>query len=104
HTESEALRAETFGDRLGFVPYVMPGFALAKKAAQAFEKNPAVEGLILDKHGIFTFGDDAREAYERMIEFVTLAEERLSKKGNTKLPCAKLPNRAASVSDVAPTS
>src|SRR6476620_8594704 len=101
-TESEALCAETFGDRLGFVPYVMPGFALAKKAAQVFEKNPAVEGLILDKHGIFTFGDDAHEAYERMIEFVTLAEERLSKKGNTKLPGAKLPDRVASVSDVAP--
>jgi NAD(P)-dependent dehydrogenase (short-subunit alcohol dehydrogenase family)/ribulose-5-phosphate 4-epimerase/fuculose-1-phosphate aldolase len=67
-----------------------------------FEKNPAVEGLILDKHGIFTFGDDGREAYERMIEFVTLAEERLSKKGNTKLPGAKLPDRVASVSDVAP--
>ncbi|HSJ42206.1 MAG TPA: bifunctional aldolase/short-chain dehydrogenase [Xanthobacteraceae bacterium] len=101
-TESEALCAETFGDRLGFVPYVMPGFALAKKAAQVFEKNPAVEGLILDKHGIFTFGDDAREAYERMIEFVTLAEERLRKKGNAKLPGAKLPDRVASVSDAAP--
>jgi len=101
-TESEALCAETFGNRLGFVPYVMPGFALAKKAAQVFEKNPAVEGLILDKHGIFTFGDDAREAYERMIEFVTLAEECLRKKGNAKLPGAKLPDRVASVSDVAP--
>ena len=88
-TGSEALCAETFGDRLGFVPYVMPGFALAKKAAEVFEKNPAVEGLILDKHGIFTFGDDAREAYERMIEFVTLAEERLRKKGNTKFASAQ---------------
>jgi rhamnose utilization protein RhaD (predicted bifunctional aldolase and dehydrogenase)/NAD(P)-dependent dehydrogenase (short-subunit alcohol dehydrogenase family) len=101
-TDSDALCAETFGQRLGFVPYVMPGFALAKKAAEVFEKTPAVEGLILDKHGIFTFGDDAREAYERMIEFVTLAEERLRKKGNAKLPGAKLPDRIASVSEVAP--
>jgi rhamnulose-1-phosphate aldolase/alcohol dehydrogenase len=100
--ESRELCAETFGDRLGFVPYVMPGFALAKKAVEIFEKNPAVEGLILDKHGIFTFGEDAREAYERMIEFVTLAEERLRKKGNAKLPGAGLPGRIASVSDVAP--
>ena len=53
--DSEALCAEIFGNRLGFVPYIMPGFALAKKAADVFEKNPAVEGLILDKHGIFTF-------------------------------------------------
>ena len=100
--ESEALCAEIFGNRLGFVPYIMPGFALAKKAADVFEKNPAVEGLILDKHGIFTFGDDAREAYERMIEFVTLAEERLRKKGNAKLPGAKIPDQIASLSDVAP--
>jgi len=101
-TDSHVLCAETFGQRLGFVPYVMPGFALAKKAAEVFEKAPAVEGLILDKHGIFTFGDDAREAYERMIEFVTLAEERLRKKGYAKLPGAKLPDRIATVSDVAP--
>ncbi|MGA7023082.1 MAG: class II aldolase/adducin family protein, partial [Pseudolabrys sp.] len=100
--ESDVLCTETFGNRLGFVPYVMPGFGLAKKAADVFEKNPAVEGLVLDKHGIFTFGEDAREAYERMIEFVTLAEERLRKKGNAKLRSAKIPDRIASVSDVAP--
>src|SRR5262245_12737702 len=100
--DSEALCKETFGDRLGFVPYVMPGFALAKEAAQVFEKNPAVEGLILDKHGIFTFGDDAREAYERMIEFVTIAEEHLRKKAKVKFASARLPDEIASVSDVAP--
>src|SRR5215471_5306644 len=101
-TDSQSLCAQIFGDRLGFVPYVMPGFALAKKAAEVFEKNPAVEGLILDKHGIFTFGDNAREAYERMIEFATLAEEHLRKKGNVKFASAKLPREIAGVSDVAP--
>jgi rhamnose utilization protein RhaD (predicted bifunctional aldolase and dehydrogenase)/NAD(P)-dependent dehydrogenase (short-subunit alcohol dehydrogenase family) len=99
---SEALCVETFGNRLGFVPYIMPGFALAKKAAEVFEKNPKVEGLILDKHGILTFGDDAREAYERMIEFVTLAEDRLRKKGNAKFASARLPDRIAAATDVAP--
>jgi rhamnose utilization protein RhaD (predicted bifunctional aldolase and dehydrogenase)/NAD(P)-dependent dehydrogenase (short-subunit alcohol dehydrogenase family) len=100
--DSEARCARIFGDRLGFVPYIMPGFALAKKAADVFDENPAVEGLILDKHGIFTFGDDAREAYERMIEFVTLAEENLRKKGNVKFASAGLPREVARVPDVAP--
>ncbi len=100
--DSETLCAETFGNRLGFVPYIMPGFALAKKAAEVFEKNPKVEGLILDKHGIFTFGKDAREAYERMIEFVTLAESRLRKKGNANFASVSLPNHIAPVRDVAP--
>jgi rhamnose utilization protein RhaD (predicted bifunctional aldolase and dehydrogenase)/NAD(P)-dependent dehydrogenase (short-subunit alcohol dehydrogenase family) len=100
--DSEALCQETFDNRLGFVPYIMPGFALANKAANVFEKNPAVEGLILDKHGIFTVGGDAREAYERMIEFVTLAEDRLRKKGNAKLVSVSLPERLASLLEVAP--
>src|SRR4051812_6269955 len=66
------LCAEVYDGRMGVVPYVMPGFALAKRAAEAYEKKPAVDGLILIKHGIFTFGTDAREAYERMITMVSL--------------------------------
>ena len=45
---------------LGFVDYVMPGFALAKAAAEVFDRDPSVEGLLLDKHGIFTFGATAQ--------------------------------------------
>jgi rhamnose utilization protein RhaD (predicted bifunctional aldolase and dehydrogenase)/NAD(P)-dependent dehydrogenase (short-subunit alcohol dehydrogenase family) len=96
------LCAETFGSRLGFVPYLMPGFGLAKKAAAVFDKNPQVEGLILDKHGIFAFGGDAREAYERMIEMVTLAENRLQKNRKAEFASAKIPNQIAPVMDVAP--
>ena len=49
------------------------------KPPRSTRRKPKVEGLILHKHGIFTFGDTAREAYERMIELVTLAEERLAR-------------------------
>ena len=73
--DGEARCAEVFGGRLAFVPYLMPGFGLAKKAIEVFERAPASEGLILSKHGIVTFGDSAREAYERMIEMVSLAED-----------------------------
>src|SRR3974377_1494984 len=96
---SDELCAEAFGGGLGFVPYFMPGFSLAKKAVAVFEQNPKVEGLILDKNGIFTFGETARESYERMIEMVTLAEGRLKKK---TIVAAKLPSRLASAVEVAP--
>jgi rhamnose utilization protein RhaD (predicted bifunctional aldolase and dehydrogenase)/NAD(P)-dependent dehydrogenase (short-subunit alcohol dehydrogenase family) len=101
-SHAKELCAEVFGGRLGFVPYLMPGFGLAKKAAEVFDKNPKVEGLILDKHGIFTFGADARESYERMIEFVTCAENRLKKSRKTVFVRAKLPREIASLIDVAP--
>jgi rhamnose utilization protein RhaD (predicted bifunctional aldolase and dehydrogenase)/NAD(P)-dependent dehydrogenase (short-subunit alcohol dehydrogenase family) len=99
---AEALCAEVFGGRLGFVPYLMPGFGLAKKAAAVFDTNRLVEGLILDKHGLFTFGGDAREAYERMIEMVTLAEQRLATNRKPVFASAQLPQQIAPAADVAP--
>src|SRR6266508_6278465 len=77
--DGEAICAEVYDGRAGTVPYIMPGFALAKTAADVHDARPDVEGLILHKHGIFTFGDNARDAYERMIALVTLAEERLQR-------------------------
>ncbi len=73
--EAEKICAEVFGDELGIVSYIMPGFLLAKAAAEAYEANPNVKGLVLVNHGLFTFGDTARESYDRHIEAVTKAEE-----------------------------
>jgi len=98
--DGESLCEEVYGKRLGYVPYIMPGFALAKAAADAFERDRSVDGLILHKHGIFTFGADARESYERMIEHVTRAEERL-KRGRKTLAMAKLPPQVAPHAKVA---
>jgi rhamnose utilization protein RhaD (predicted bifunctional aldolase and dehydrogenase)/NAD(P)-dependent dehydrogenase (short-subunit alcohol dehydrogenase family) len=100
--DGEALCREVFGKRVGYVPYVMPGFGLAKAAAQVFDSDPSVEGLVLVKHGIFSFGADAKESYERMIALVTLAEARLAKNRKPAFTSAKLPAHPARVADVAP--
>jgi rhamnose utilization protein RhaD (predicted bifunctional aldolase and dehydrogenase)/NAD(P)-dependent dehydrogenase (short-subunit alcohol dehydrogenase family) len=72
--DGEALCRRLYGERFAIVPYIMPGFALAKLAAESFEKNPNVEGLLLLKHGLFTFGETARQSYERHIAAVSIAE------------------------------
>ncbi|MEM6657781.1 MAG: class II aldolase/adducin family protein, partial [Pseudomonadota bacterium] len=59
---------EIFGDRLGIVPYIMPGFGLAKKAAEIYESNPHFEGLLLVQHGHFAFGASAQESYDRIVK------------------------------------
>jgi rhamnose utilization protein RhaD (predicted bifunctional aldolase and dehydrogenase)/NAD(P)-dependent dehydrogenase (short-subunit alcohol dehydrogenase family) len=100
--DGEALCREVFGARVGYVPYLMPGFGLAKAAAEVFDADPSVEGLILVKHGIFSFGADARQAYERMIALVTSAEERLARQRKPAFVSAKLPARSAPLADVAP--
>ncbi len=94
--------ADLYRGRLGIVPYIMPGFLLAKKAAEVFEEDPSVEGLVLIKHGIFTFADTARAAYERMIAAVTDAETRLGEGRRHVFAGAALPNGAASVAEIAP--
>ena len=100
--DGEALCRETFGSTMAYVPYIMPGFALAKAAAEIYEANPKVEGLILVKHGIFTFGETAKEAYERMIAKVDLAERRLAKGKQSVFVTAPLPAKPATADRVAP--
>jgi rhamnose utilization protein RhaD (predicted bifunctional aldolase and dehydrogenase)/NAD(P)-dependent dehydrogenase (short-subunit alcohol dehydrogenase family) len=75
---AEALAREIWGDRVVCLPYIMPGFALAKAVAELWEANRQVEGIILLKHGILTFGESARESYERMISLVAAAERFLA--------------------------
>jgi rhamnose utilization protein RhaD (predicted bifunctional aldolase and dehydrogenase)/NAD(P)-dependent dehydrogenase (short-subunit alcohol dehydrogenase family) len=102
-SNGDAICRRIYGKRMGYVPYIMPGFALAKAAAEVFERNPAVEGLILEKHGIFTFGASAREAYERMIKMVSLAEARLRARRKARIfTPGRMPSRCASVAEVAP--
>ena len=58
---------EIFGNRLGIVPYIMPGFNLAKKAAEVYDSNPNVEGLLLLNHGHFAFGETAEASYNLIV-------------------------------------
>jgi rhamnose utilization protein RhaD (predicted bifunctional aldolase and dehydrogenase)/NAD(P)-dependent dehydrogenase (short-subunit alcohol dehydrogenase family) len=100
--DGEDICREIYGARAALVPYIMPGFALAKKAAEVQAAQPDCEGLVLLKHGIFSFGETAREAYERMIDLVSLAEGRLAAGGRKLVPVSGLPETLASPAQVAP--
>lgn len=93
HRHGAEAVAEVYGDRVAVIPYVMPGFDLAKAVAKALaDLDPfQLDGLILMNHGIFTMHDDARTSYELMIQLVTEAEIYLSTKlGKTfSFPTAK---------------
>lgn len=87
----ERLCRQLYGETMALVPYVMPGFRLAKEVQAAFRREPEVEGLILLKHGIFTFGDSAKQAYGRMIEKVSMAEARIAEAGRVSVAGVPLP-------------
>jgi rhamnose utilization protein RhaD (predicted bifunctional aldolase and dehydrogenase) len=79
--DGEARIREIYGDTVVVIPYVMPGFDLARLVAERFpaESSPKTLGMILLQHGVFSFGISARESYERMIDLVTRAEDYLAK-------------------------
>lgn len=73
--DGEAICRDLFGGRVAIAPYCMPGFALAHLAAETYAAHPGAIGMVLLKHGLFTWGRTAREAYLNTIDLVTLAEQ-----------------------------
>ncbi len=94
--DAQSLIASVYGDRVACVAYVMPGFDLARAAADAFQTREGLEGLILINHGVFSFGATARESYERMIDLVSLAEAYIAERAGplaTAAPVASTGSR-----------
>jgi len=100
HTHADAVLAvtntasgenrirEIYGDKVVVIPYVMPGFDLARSCAVRFpaEAKAATIGMVLMNHGMFSFGATARESYDRMIELVQMAEDYLGRHKSWELP------------------
>lgn len=117
HTHADAILAITntrgreetvracFGDSVITVPYRRPGFRLSREVADAFEANPKAAGLILMNHGLITWGDDAKEAYDRHIALVTRAEEFLEGERKTRGAAVGIqpaPRTTRPLSEIAP--
>jgi rhamnulose-1-phosphate aldolase/alcohol dehydrogenase len=73
--DGERLIAECFGDEAAWIPYIRPGFTLARQVGQAVRENPALKLVVLAKHGLVVWGDTAEQAYRRTIEVVNRAAE-----------------------------
>lgn len=73
--------AEVFGDDVVIVPYVMPGFDLAREVRERWpdQAHEATTGMVLLNHGLFTFGDDSATAYRRHVDLIRRAEDWLAR-------------------------
>jgi rhamnose utilization protein RhaD (predicted bifunctional aldolase and dehydrogenase)/NAD(P)-dependent dehydrogenase (short-subunit alcohol dehydrogenase family) len=100
--EGDRFCREALGKEYGMVPYIQPGLGLARLAVNAYDENPSIQGMVLHNHGLVTFGDTAKEAYDRMIDGVNRIEERISAGARKSFPSVQLPSGLASFDDVAP--
>ena len=94
--DGEKRVREVYGKRCVVIPYLMPGFDLAQYCAREFKRQgtPETVGMVLLNHGIFSFGETARESYERMIELVTLAEKYLESRRAWSIALKSAPRSA----------
>ncbi len=97
--DCEPLLREALGDKIGILPFIMPGFPLAQAVIDLYEKQPDMECLILRNHGIFTFHNEAQTAYDLMIDYVSRAEAFITKKLKAS-PTPQAPHCAAPDLDV----
>lgn len=68
------LAQEIFGDRFVWVPYVRPGFTLSKMIAEGVLANPKAELVLMEKHGLVTWGDTSEDCYAQTIRIISEAE------------------------------
>ncbi|MBP1685123.1 MAG: short-chain dehydrogenase/reductase [Deltaproteobacteria bacterium] len=89
------LLEEALGPRVVVLPYITAGFPLAKAVVRAYEQQPDAEGIVVAKHGLFTFADDARTAYERHIGIVDACERLIAARRPDRLVTPRYRSTAA---------
>ncbi|TPJ16457.1 bifunctional rhamnulose-1-phosphate aldolase/short-chain dehydrogenase [Mesorhizobium sp. B2-7-3] len=73
--DSRVLTNEIFGDAIGWLPWKRPGFELGLWLEKFCVEHPTAKGVILESHGLFTWGDTPKECYETTISVINQAIE-----------------------------
>jgi rhamnulose-1-phosphate aldolase/alcohol dehydrogenase len=81
---SKALTQKIFEGELGWLPWQRPGYDLGLKLEAVSKEQPDLKGIILEGHGLFTWGDSAKSCYETTLAIIKRAEEWLA--ANSKQP------------------
>lgn len=82
----QEIAKEIYGERFVWVPYIRPGFKLSKMIAEGVQNNPNAELVIMEKHGLVTWGDTSKESYNKAIAIIQEAEDYIEAKAkNHKL-------------------
>lgn len=70
-----ALAHEIYGERMAWVDYVRPGFALSRQIGQAVRDNPRIECVVMGKHGLVTWGSAHKDTYAHTIATIQKAQD-----------------------------
>lgn len=84
--DSKALTKEIYGDQIGWLPWIRPGYELGLALRKFTRENPKARGVVLEAHGVFTWADTAKECYENTLDVINRATTWLAGKSAGKQP------------------
>lgn len=84
--DGERITKELFGGKIGWVPWQRPGFDLGLKLRACLQANPGINGIMLGSHGLFTWGDTAKESYINTLEVIEKCAEYIESNLGKKRP------------------
>ena len=84
--DSQALTRQIFGDEIGWLPWIRPGYELGLKLRELTQKNPKLKGAVLEAHGLFTWADTAKSCYENTLDIINRATTWLNANSRGKRP------------------
>src|SRR5690242_7269877 len=94
--DSKALTKEIYGDEIGWLPWIRPGYELGLALRKFTRENPKARGVVLEAHGVFTWADTAKACYENTLDVINRATTWLADKSQGKQPFGAIKTSALS--------
>jgi rhamnulose-1-phosphate aldolase/alcohol dehydrogenase len=95
--DSQALTQQIFGDEIGWLPWIRPGYELGLKLRELTQKNPRLKGAVLEAHGLFTWADTSKACYENTLDIINRATTWLSTNSRGKRPFGAMATPALTI-------
>jgi rhamnulose-1-phosphate aldolase/alcohol dehydrogenase len=95
--DSQALTKQIFGDEIGWLPWIRPGYELGLKLRELTRKNPRLKGAVLEAHGLFTWADSSKACYENTLDIINRATTWLAEHSRGKRPFGAVTTQALTI-------
>jgi rhamnulose-1-phosphate aldolase/alcohol dehydrogenase len=95
--DSQALTKQIFGDEIGWLPWIRPGYELGLKLRELTQKNPKLKGAVLEAHGLFTWADTSKACYENTLDIINRATTWLAEHSRGKRPFGAVTTQALTI-------
>jgi len=95
--DSQALTKQIFGDEIGWLPWIRPGYELGLKLRELTQKNPKLKGAVLEAHGLFTWADTSKACYENTLDIINRATTWLVEHSRGKRPFGAVVTQALTI-------